>query len=49
MRDRTGIVQVMFDSTVLDADTFVLAESLRGEFVIEVAGDVRKRAPRSRE
>ncbi|HPS81821.1 MAG TPA: aspartate--tRNA ligase, partial [Candidatus Limiplasma sp.] len=45
MRDRTGIVQVMFDSTVLDADTFALAESLRGEFVIEVVGDVRKRAP----
>lgn len=45
LRDRTGIVQVMFDSTVLDVDTFSLAESLRGEFVIEVAGEVRKRAP----
>lgn len=45
LRDRTGIVQVMFDSTVLDADTFALAESLRGEFVIEVAGEARKRAP----
>jgi len=44
LRDRTGIVQVMIDSTVLDADTFALAESLRGEFVIEVTGEVRKRA-----
>ena len=45
MRDRAGIVQVMFDSTILNADTFALAESLRGEYVIEVAGEVRKRAP----
>ncbi|NLI21297.1 MAG: aspartate--tRNA ligase [Clostridiales bacterium] len=45
MRDRTGIVQVVLDSTALDADTFALAESLRGEFVIEVSGLVRLRAP----
>ena len=45
LRDRTGIVQVVFDSTVLPADVFQLAESLRGEFVVEVRGEVRRRAP----
>ena len=45
LRDRTGIVQVMFDSTVLDPTIFALAETLRGEFVVEVTGAVRKRAP----
>ncbi len=44
LRDHTGIVQAVFDSTAMDADTFALAESLRGEFVIEVAGIVRSRA-----
>jgi aspartyl-tRNA synthetase len=44
LRDHTGIVQVVFDSTALDADTFAMAEDLRGEFVIEVAGIVRSRA-----
>ncbi len=45
LRDRTGIVQVVFDSTVLPVDVFQLAESLRGEFVVEVRGEVRRRAP----
>jgi len=45
MRDRTGLVQVVFDSTLLDAETFANAESLRGEFVIEIAGEVQRRAP----
>ncbi|MEA4927243.1 MAG: aspartate--tRNA ligase [Candidatus Limiplasma sp.] len=45
LRDRTGIVQVVFDSTALPAETFALAESLRGEFVIETQGEVRLRAP----
>jgi aspartyl-tRNA synthetase len=45
LRDHTGIVQAVFDSTVLAADTFALAESLRGEFVVEVLGTVRRRAP----
>ncbi|MCE5342783.1 MAG: aspartate--tRNA ligase [Eubacteriales bacterium] len=44
LRDHTGIVQAVFDSTVLDPATFALAESLRGEFVIEVTGTVRSRA-----
>ena len=45
LRDRTGIVQVVFDSTTLDAQLFASAESLRSEYVIEVHGAVRKRAP----
>ena len=45
LRDHTGIVQAVFDSTVMDAETFTLSESLRSEFVIEVQGLVRKRAP----
>jgi aspartyl-tRNA synthetase len=45
LRDRTGIVQVVFDSTTLDAQLFASAESLRSEYVIEVHGTVRKRAP----
>ncbi len=45
LRDRSGIVQVVMDSTSLDEETFALAESLRSEFVIEVTGEVRNRAP----
>ncbi len=45
LRDHTGIVQAVFDSTVLPADVFALAESLRSEYVIEVQGTVRMRAP----
>lgn len=45
LRDRTGIVQVVFDSTTLDAQLFASAESLRSEYVIEVHGTVRKRSP----
>lgn len=44
LRDRTGIVQVVADSTLVSSDTFAAAESLRGEYVVEVAGTVRLRA-----
>ncbi len=44
LRDHTGIVQVVFDSTALNGETFALAESLRGEFVVQATGTVRKRA-----
>ncbi len=47
LRDRTGIVQAVFDSTVLNGDTFALAESLRGEYVVQVTGTVRARAAES--
>jgi aspartyl-tRNA synthetase len=44
LRDRSGIVQAVFDSTVLPAETFALAEGLRGEYVVQVTGAVRPRA-----
>ena len=44
LRDRAGIVQVVFNDDVL-RDIFTLAESLRSEFVIAVTGVVAKRAP----
>jgi len=42
MRDREGLVQVVFDPT-LDADTFANAETARNEYVINVTGRVRRR------
>ena len=43
LRDRSGIVQIVADSTNLNTETFQTAESLRGEYVIEVIGTVRLR------
>ena len=43
LRDRFGIVQAVADSTNMDARQFEIAESLRGEFVIEIIGTVRLR------
>ncbi|MBQ1502220.1 MAG: aspartate--tRNA ligase [Firmicutes bacterium] len=42
MRDREGLVQVVFDPT-LDAQTFANAEAARNEYVINVKGRVRAR------
>ena len=44
IRDRDGFTQIVFDSESLDAETYKLAESLRNEYVISVAGTVRQRA-----
>ncbi len=44
LRDRSGIVQVVFDSTVCDEKTFQLGEELRGEFVLAIKGKVTLRA-----
>lgn len=41
LRDRSGIVQVVFQPD--DEDVFHRAESLRGEYVISVEGEVKKR------
>lgn len=38
LRDVSGILQVVFDSNTLDEETFKLAESLRGEYVLAVKG-----------
>ncbi|HNL11114.1 MAG TPA: aspartate--tRNA ligase [Turneriella sp.] len=43
LRDRSGVVQVVFDLAV-DADLLKRADSLRAEDVIAVKGKVRKRA-----
>ena len=45
LRDRTGIVQVVFDSNVISPELFAVAEGLHGEYVLEVHGKVAKRAP----
>ncbi|MBE3577079.1 MAG: aspartate--tRNA ligase [Limnochordales bacterium] len=44
LRDRSGIVQVVFDPQI-DAEAFRVAESLRAEYVVAVTGLVRRRAP----
>jgi aspartyl-tRNA synthetase len=43
LRDRTGISQIVFNQD--NKDLHVLAETLRGEFVISVKGSVVKRLP----
>lgn len=45
LRDHTGIVQVVFDGNVLAPELFALAESLHGEYVLQVSGAVALRAP----
>ncbi|HOA79875.1 MAG TPA: aspartate--tRNA ligase [Defluviitaleaceae bacterium] len=43
LRDRSGILQIVFDEKDLDNKDFSKVESLRSEFVIGVRGQVRKR------
>lgn len=45
LRDRTGVMQVVFDKSGLDQKTYALAESVRGEYVIAVKGKLARRAP----
>ena len=44
MRDRSGLVQIVFDEAVMPAGTFHEAESLRSEFVLSIHGAVRARS-----
>ncbi len=44
VRDRSGIIQVVFDEGTVDADLMGKASKLRSEFVVAVVGTVRKRA-----
>ena len=44
MRDRSGIVQVVFNTSLCE-ETFSKAETIRGEYVLAVTGEVIKRAP----
>ena len=43
LRDRTGILQIVFDEKDVLAEGFAKAETLRSEFVIAVVGKVTKR------
>ena len=44
LRDRSGILQIVFDTDSVGEEGFKKAESLRSEFVIAVTGTVNKRA-----
>ena len=43
MRDRSGIIQIVFDEAHMSKESFNEAGTLRSEFVIEVKGTVRAR------
>ena len=43
LRDRSGLVQVVFDEAVCGAECFKLGESLRSEYVVSLRGEVRAR------
>ena len=44
LRDRSGILQVIFEESECGAESFAKAEKLRSEFVVAVVGTVNKRA-----
>ena len=44
LRDRSGLMQIVFDEPVIGSEGFEKAESLRSEFVIAVEGTVQKRS-----
>ncbi len=44
LRDRSGILQLIFEENVCGAESFAKAEKLRSEFVVAVVGTVEKRA-----
>jgi len=43
LRDREGLVQLVFDTAVCSKEVFEVARSLRSEYVITVVGEVRMR------
>lgn len=43
LRDRSGLVQAVFDESVCGSETFKLGESLRSEYVVSIRGEVRAR------
>ena len=43
LRDREGIVQVVFDEDICGAEAFALAKSLSREYVLAVRGKVNMR------
>lgn len=45
LRDRSGMMQVVFDESSLPAEVFASAETIRSEFTLAVRGVLRRRAP----
>ena len=45
LRDREGLVQLVFDEATCGGECFKLGASLRSEYVVSVVGQVRRRAP----
>lgn len=43
LRDRTGLLQVVFDASVATPESFAKAETIRSEYVIAVTGKLRLR------
>lgn len=43
LRDRSGILQVIFEEANCGAESFAKAENLRSEFVVAITGEVAKR------
>lgn len=43
LRDREGMVQLVFDGNDCSADLLALAQSLRSEYVLTISGEVRMR------
>lgn len=48
LRDKTGIVQIVFDDTIPEA-LFQKADSLRSEFVVGIKGTVKERKAKNKE
>ncbi len=44
LRDRSGLLQIVFDENVIGAEGFAKAYTLRNEFVIAVVGTIQKRS-----
>lgn len=44
LRDRSGLLQIVFDEPQVGAEGFAKAESLRSEYVIAVEGTIQKRS-----
>ena len=45
LRDREGLVQLVFDEATCGGECFKMGASLRAEYVVSVVGQVRRRAP----
>ena len=44
LRDRSGMMQVVFDEPVIGSEGFAKAGTLRSEYVVAIVGKVQKRS-----